>query len=58
MSQGSTRDGRLETSGSAITRILPPTSRFGGGSGRNHEETKRTVIDTLTAHFERFVGLG
>ena len=55
---GAFRDGRLETGGTAITRILPPTSRFGGGNGRNHEETKRTVIDKLTAHFERFFGLG
>lgn len=52
------RDGRLETSGTAITRILPPTSRFGRGAGRNHDEIKRTVIDRLTAYFDRFFGLG
>ena len=55
---GAFRDGRLETSGTAITQILPPTSRFGRGTGRNHDETKRTVIAKLTTYFDRFFGLG
>ena len=50
------RDGRLEVNGTAITRVLPPTSRFGGGG--SHAATKQTVIEKLTAYFERFFGLG
>ena len=55
---GAFRDGRLETNGTAITMVLPPTSRFGDDTTRNHEATKRAVVDRLTAHFERFFGLG
>ena len=54
---GAFRDGHLEVGGTAITAILPPTSRFGGG-GLDHETTKATVIEKLTAYFERFLGLG
>lgn len=35
------RDGRLEVNGTAITRVLPPRSRFGGGD--SHAATKQTV---------------
>jgi type I restriction enzyme R subunit len=49
-------DGALQTSGTAITRILPPTSRFIAGGG--HAEKKQRVIDKLTAFFKRFTGLG
>lgn len=51
------RHGRLETSGTAITEILPPTSRFSRGQGPSHEVVKRTVIERLTAYFERFFDL-
>jgi type I restriction enzyme R subunit len=50
------RDGSLQTSGTAITTILPPTSRFTAGGG--HAEKKQRVIDKLTAFFKRFTGLG
>jgi type I restriction enzyme R subunit len=50
------RDGTLQTSGTAITTILPPTSRFTAGGG--HAEKKQRVIDKLTAFFKRFTGLG
>lgn len=52
------RDGRIQTTGTAITRVLPPTSRFGGGGGVGHEVKKATVIEKLTAYLERFLGLG
>jgi len=51
------RDGHVQTTGTAITKVLPPTSRFGGG-GAGHEAKKATVIEKLTAYFERFLGLG
>lgn len=50
------RDGQLRTTGTAITRILPPVSRFAADGG--HGETKRTVVEALTRFFERFFGLG
>ena len=50
------RDGQLRTTGTAITKILPPVSRFAADGG--HGETKRTVVEVLTRFFERFFGLG
>ncbi|TYL51174.1 type I restriction endonuclease subunit R [Agromyces mariniharenae] len=50
------RDGQLRTSGTAITKILPPASRFSAGGG--HAEKKQRVIEKLGAFFERFFGLG
>ncbi len=50
------RDGALQPTGTAITRILPPVSRFAGDGG--HGEKKRTVIRRLSAFFDRFFGLG
>ena len=49
------RDGAIPTTGTAITRILPPVSRFSKNS--NHSEKKRTVLDKLAAFFERYFGL-
>jgi type I restriction enzyme R subunit len=49
------RDGGVAATGTAITRILPPASRFSGGAG--HAEQKRTVIERLSGYFERFFGL-
>ncbi len=50
------RDGRLSASGTTITAILPPGSRFAPEGG--HGEKKRRAIDGLTRFFERFFGLG
>ena len=50
------RDGRLTTSGTAITAILPPGSRFAPDGG--HGEKKKRAVDGLTRFFERFFGLG
>jgi type I restriction enzyme, R subunit len=49
------RDGALQPSGTAFTKILPPTSRFASEGG--HSEKKRTVLDKLTTFFDRFQGL-
>lgn len=53
--EASFRDGSVKTSGTAIDKLLPPMSRFGGG---NRAEKKQGVIDKLKAFFERFFGIG
>lgn len=50
------RDGALQTTGVAITRVLPPASRFAPGGG--HGEKKQRVLDRLAEFFERYFGLG
>lgn len=49
------RDGSVKTSGTAIDKLLPPMSRFGGG---NRAEKKQDVIDKLKTFFERFFEIG
>jgi type I restriction enzyme R subunit len=49
------RDGQIRTSGTAITKVLPPASRFSADGG--HGEKKQRVIQRLSAFFERFFGL-
>ncbi len=49
------RDGAIRTSGTAITRVLPPASRFSADGG--HGEKKQRVIEKLGTYFERFFGL-
>lgn len=49
------RDGQLRTGGTAITKILPPVSRFSAGGGHGHK--KQAVVDSLTLFFDRFFGL-
>ncbi len=53
---GAFRDGRLHTTGTAITKVLPPVSRFTAGGDR--ATMKQRVIDKLSAFFDRFFGLG
>ena len=48
------RDGILKTTGTDIDKILPPVSRFGGGS---RAEKKHGVIEKLLKFFEEFFGL-
>ncbi|GGH34532.1 type I restriction endonuclease subunit R [Microbacterium album] len=50
------RDGQLRTTGTEITRILPPVSRFNRVAG--HGEKKKRVVEALARFFERFAGLG
>ena len=49
------RDGRISAAGTAITRIMPPVSRFSAGGG--HGEKKQRVLARLQEFFARFVGL-
>jgi type I restriction enzyme R subunit len=50
------RDGAIRTTGTAITKVLPPVSRFSVGGG--HGEKKQRVLTKLGGFFERFSGLG
>lgn len=50
------RDGSIPRAGTAVTRILPPVSRFSPGG--DHGEKKQRVLDALTAFFDRYFGLG
>ena len=50
------RDGVLQPTGTAVTKILPPVSRFTQEGG--HGDKKRSVLDKLARFFERFQGLG
>lgn len=49
------RDGAVQPSGTAITKILPPVSRFGESGG--HAAKKQTVLGKLGEFFDRFFGL-
>lgn len=49
------RDGAIPVTGTAITKILPPVSRFNKNNG--HAVKKQAVLDKLGAFFERFFGL-
>ena len=49
------RDGAVQQSGTAITKILPPVSRFASDGG--HGDKKRRVLARLVAFFDRFFGL-
>ncbi len=50
------RDGAIQTTGTAITKVLPPVSRFSPDGG--HGEKKQRVLAKLGEFFERFFGLG
>ena len=49
-------NGDLQTGGTAITQIMPPTSRFIPTGG--YQEQKQRVIDKFVSFFDRFVDLG
>ncbi len=49
------RDGAIPVTGTAITKILPPVSRFARNNG--HSAKKQSVLDKLDAFFERYFGL-
>ena len=50
------RDGTISTAGTAVTKILPPVSRFSSDGG--HGVKKQHVLARLRAYLERFLGLG
>lgn len=43
------------SAGTAITKVLPPSSRFSATGG--HGEKKQRVLSKLGVFFERFFGL-
>ena len=49
------RDGAIQTTGTAITKVLPPVSRFVADGG--HGQMKQRVLAKLGEFFERFFGL-
>jgi type I restriction enzyme R subunit len=49
------RDGAVPRSGTAITRVLPPVSRFAPGG--DHGLKKQRVLDKLFEFFDRYMGL-
>jgi type I restriction enzyme R subunit len=49
------RDGALASAGTAITAVIPPTSRFGKANA--HGAKKQTVLEKLGGFFERYLGL-
>ena len=49
------RDGDIKTTGTDLDKILPPISRFAGGSSRTVK--KQTVIEKLKRFFEKYFGL-
>lgn len=49
------RDSAIQTTGTAITKVLPPVSRFSASGG--HGDMKQRVLTKLSAFFRRFFGL-
>ena len=54
--ENSFRDGMLKTTGTDIDKILPPVRRFGGASN-SRQEKKSSLIEKLTAFFNKYMGL-
>lgn len=52
---GAFRDGAVPTTGTAVTKILPPVSRF--LKEDNHAERKQRVLRKVVDFFERYNGL-
>lgn len=50
------RDGSIQTTGIAVTKILPPVSHFESGGAQS--EMKQRVLSRLSVFFEHFFGLG
>jgi len=49
------RDGALASAGTAITAVIPPTSRF--GKANVHAAKKQTVLEKFGRFYERYLGL-
>jgi type I restriction enzyme R subunit len=49
------RNGNVASTGTAITKILPPVSRFSPSGERTKK--RENVLDKLTRFFERFFGI-
>jgi len=48
-------NGSVKVTGTDIEKIMPRTSRFGGG---NRDEKKKRIIAKILTFFERFFGIG
>lgn len=53
--QNAFRDGNVATTGTALTKVLPPVSRFSPSGERTQK--RETVLNKLTGFFERFFGI-
>jgi type I restriction enzyme R subunit len=53
--EGAFRNGEIPTGGTAITKILPPVSRF--ARANNHGVKRAVVLEKLKAFFDRFSSL-
>lgn len=53
--ESASRDGVIRTTGTAITKVMPATTRFSADGA--HGEKKQRVLAKLIAFFERFLGL-
>jgi type I restriction enzyme R subunit len=53
--ENSFREDEIKTTGTDIDKLMPPVSRFGGGT---RAKKKKTIIDKLSAFFEKYSGLG
>jgi len=53
--QNAFRDGNVATTGTALTKVLPPVSRFSPSGERTQK--RNNVLDKLTGFFERFFGI-
>ena len=49
------RDGAVPTAGTAVTRILPPVSRF--AKANHHSRKKQSALEKLSAFLSRYLGL-
>jgi len=49
------RNGEVRTTGTDIDKLMPPVSRFGGGT---RATKKKGIIDKIKVFFERFFGIG
>jgi type I restriction enzyme R subunit len=49
------RDGAIQITGTAVTKILPPVSRFAADG--SHSEMKQRVLTRLATFFDRFFGV-
>lgn len=50
--QNAFRDGNIATTGTAITKVLPPVSRFSPGGERSRK--RASVLEKLVSFFDRF----
>lgn len=48
-------DGAIPAAGTAVTKILPPVSRFAAGG--NHALKKQTMLDKFATFFDRYFSL-